>query len=182
MGVSIIPAVNSVDVNQVDPTTNSLKVLDYAHAELHSGDHFAVRNFELVAKNATKDILIVTPDTARWAHMVIGLESASSVVVGTLYEATVTSSDGTLDGARNRNRNFPDDNTTLVYEDPTVTTVGDLIYTASVGSGRNIGGGARDSEEIILKQNTKYLFRMTEQNVVATVVNWVFDWYEHTNN
>lgn len=51
----------------------------------------------------------------------------------------------------------------------------------AVGSGKNSGGGARDAEEFVLKQNTLYLFRITEGNVAATNINWELDWYEHTN-
>ena len=31
-----------VSVDQVETTTNSLKTIDYSHAELHGGAHFAV--------------------------------------------------------------------------------------------------------------------------------------------
>ena len=38
-----------------------------------------------------------------------------------------------------------------------------------------------DAEEIILKQNTRYLVRVTEQNVNPSIINFDFDWYEHQN-
>lgn len=50
------------------------------------------------------------------------------------------------------------------------------------GAGKNSdGGGTRDSQEIILKQNSTYLVRVTENNIQATNINVVFDWYEHTD-
>jgi len=171
----------SVSVAQVEKTTDSLQVISYSHAELHSGNHYHANKFETLAKNATRDILIVTPDTPRWAHMILEASTTASPITATLYEGVTTSNDGVIDGARNRNRNFPDNNTTIVYDNPVVTDLGDLLHAVYIGSGRGDGDGARDAEEILLKQNTKYLFRIVEQNVTATVVSWVFDWYEHTN-
>jgi len=170
-----------VSLDQIEPTTNSVQVIAYAHGELHEGKHYQVRNTALLAKAGTKDILIVTPDTARWAHMVIGLETNDAAVTGYLFEAPTITASGTLDGARNRNRNYADNNTTLIYENPTVTAAGTLLAKYTIGSGKNSGGGARDNEEFVLKQNTPYLFRATEGNVSATNINWTFDWYEHTN-
>lgn len=170
-----------VSVSQVEPTTDSLKVIQYSHAELHGGTHYYLRDYHLVAKAGVLEHLIVTPDTARWAHMTIGLEAISSPIVAELFENPITTADGTLEGSRNRNRNHPDDNTTSVYLNPTVTDPGDLIVSGYFGSGKRVGGGTRDSEEILLKQNTKYLIRVTEQNILATQVNIELDWYEHTN-
>lgn len=171
----------NVSLDQIETTTNSVKTISYAHGELHSGSHYVVRNAANLAKNTAKDILIVTPDTTRWAHMTIGVESNDSAVETYLYEAPTTTANGTLDGTRNRNRNYTDDNTTLVYENPTVTATGTLLAKVILGSGKATGGGARDNEEFVLKQNTKYLLRIVEPNVAATNINWNLDWYEHTN-
>jgi len=172
-----------VSVDQVEQTTNSLKVIDYAHAELHGGDHFIIRLNTLISKNGTYDILFITPNTIRWSHFVPGVESLSSSVSATLYESPTTTANGTAIPIRNRNRNTGDGNNTLLaFHTPTVTSVGTTILgSVIIGSGKNTGGSTRDSEEFILKQNTKYLLRITEQNIVATKVNYSIDWYEHTN-
>jgi hypothetical protein len=170
-----------VSLDQVERTTNSVKTITYAHAALHDGEHYSIKGTEELVKNTSKEILIVTPNTTKWAHTTIQVESLDSAVVVTLFEGTTTSADGTGITARNRNRNVADDNTTLYYAAPTITDDGTAIYTYRLGSGKTVGGGARDSEEIVLKQNTKYLLRITEPNVANTNINWVFDWYEHTN-
>jgi hypothetical protein len=51
----------------------------------------------------------------------------------------------------------------------------------AVGVGRGVGGSTRDDEEILLKQNTKYLLRITEANIANTIINWSLDWYEHVS-
>lgn len=170
-----------VSLDQVEETTNSVKMIEYSHGELHEGNHFVVRNTELLAKAGTKDILIVTPNTTKWCHFILEYESNDAAVTGYFYEAVTTSSNGTIDGTRNRNRNYPDNNTTLVYNNPTIASTGILLTKRTVGSGKSSGGGARDNNEFILKQNTKYLLRITEGNIAPTNINWILDWYEHTN-
>lgn len=170
-----------VSLDQVESTTNSVQVIDYAHGELHGGTHYTVRNTALLTKAGTKDILIVTPNTTKWAHIVIGLDTNDAAVTGYLYESPTVTSSGTLDVTKNRNRNYADNNTTLVYVDPVATVVGTQLAKYAIGSGKNSGGGARDAEEFVLKQNTLYLFRIVEGNVAATNINWTIDWYEHTN-
>lgn len=165
-----------------DDSTGALEVVDYAHHEVHSGSHFAYRDYYSIAKNGLKEFLVVTPDTTKWAHMVIGFEANTSTVVVEMFEDTITSTDGTLEPVKNRNRNSVKTNTTLLYENPTVGTDGTEIFSGIYGAGRNSsGGGGRDTEEIVLKQNTKYLIRITEQNIAATDVNILIDWYEHTD-
>jgi len=167
---------------RIDPSTNSLQTVTYAHHEIHSGTHYFYREMHSVAKNATLDHLIVTPNTTKWSHMTIGVANNVSTINITLYEDTTTSADGSLEDSFNRNRNVADNNTTEIYEAPTVTGVGTPIATWTLGAGKNSPGGeARDSEEIVLKQNAKYLFRVVEPNVAATTVNLTFDWYEHTD-
>ncbi len=165
----------------LEPTTHAVPVLDYSHAELHSGSDYVVRNTALLTKNTSKDILIITPNTLKWAHMVYGYESTDSAIQAFFYEAPTWSATGTVDGVRNRNRNFLDNNTTLVYNDPTITATGTLLTQKWIGSGKNSGGDTRETAEFILKQNTAYLLRFTEVNVANTHINWELDWYEHTN-
>lgn len=172
----------NVNVSQIDVTTNSLKVMNYSHAELHAGDNYFYKNNVLVAKNTAYEYLIVTPNTDEWAHFTVAVETVTSSVQVKFFEDVTTSADGTLAATRNRNRNFSDDNTTVVYGAPTVTDYGSRLSAFILGSGkRSEGGGARDAEEILLKPNTKYVLQVTEQNVIATYVNFAFDWYEHTN-
>lgn len=172
----------AVRTGSVDKTTDSIKTVDYSHAEIHSGSHYFYRETHDVARNTSIEHLILTPDTTRYAHMTIAVSNISSTVVVNLFEGTTPSAIGTIETVRNRNRNVAEANTTGVYEGPTITSDGSLLSSFSLGTGRNQpGGGSRDSEELILKRNTVYLLRITEQNIEATKVNITFDWYEHTD-
>ncbi len=179
-----IQKVTEVSVGQTERTTNSLKTIDYSHAEIHSGSHYTYRGYHAIGKNGVKDHLIVTPDTDRWAHMTVGVGVITSEAIIQWFEAPIVDAPGDIGNTRNRNRNYTDNNTTLVYEDPTIQSgnEGDLLQESYIGSGKNLPGSeARDSEEILLERNTAYLIRVTEQDLAATIANFAFDWYEHTN-
>lgn len=176
-----IQKVSEVSISQVERTTNSLKVIDYSHAELHSGAHYFARSWITLGNSESAELLIVTPDTERWAHMIFQGSGEDGEILAEIYEDAVTSDDGVRDNERNRNRNFPDDNTTFVYRGPVVSNLGTLLADNVFGSGKSSGGGGRDAEEILLKQNTKYIFRVTNNTVSANKINWTLDWYEHTN-
>jgi len=165
-----------------DGVSDAIPTIDYSHHKIHSGSHYFYRESHDIARNATLDHLIVTPDTTKWAHMTIAIENTVSQVLIMLYRATTVSANGTLEDSFNRNQNVADDNTTEIYETPTIISVGTELATWTLGSGKNLpGGAARDSEEIILKQGENYLVRVIEPNVSATTVNITFDWYEHTS-
>ena len=171
-----------IDDVRMDASTNVLSTISYEHHEIHAGSHYVYRETHGVAKNQTLDHLIITPGNTRWAHMTIAIENITSSVTVSLYEATTVSANGTLQNSKNRNRNVADNNTTLIYETPTVTGVGTLLATWTLGAGKGSSGGmARDNAEYVLKQGTNYLFRVVEPNIAATVINIAFDWYEHTD-
>jgi hypothetical protein len=63
------------------------------------------------------------------------------------------------------------------------TTDGTLIWQRKSGSATAQARSAGEAEhgmEIILKQNTKYIFKVTS-GTNANLTNVLFDWYEHTN-
>jgi len=172
--------------NDVDGTTTALRTVTYEHHEMHSGSHYLYRSYYNVAKAGVKELLIVTPAGTKWAHMVTGFMISTSTVVAEWFEGVTTTDDGTEVLTRNRNRNVADNNTMIIYEDPTVSAgavaaniVQDGIFGAGGGS---FGGGARDNEEVVLLPSTKYLVRFTEQNVSAVDINFSADWYEHTDS
>lgn len=168
-------------IDQTDEATDSIRVVDHAHAKIHEGNHFYYRQYITLLKAATYDILFVTPNTTRWTHFSRVIDVASSACIFTLYEGVTTSNNGTPLTILNRDRNSNIVNTTLVYHTPTITNVGTNIAQTLIGAGKNIGGSNRDENEAIFKQNTKYLCRITETNINNTEVNILLDWYEHTN-
>ena len=170
-----------ISLSNIDKTSNSLLTQSFSLNSLWAWNHYISRLTSAMAASSTEDLLIVTPNTTKWAHMIIVWESQDWAVSVTLYEDTVTSSDWTRDNERNRNRNYPDNNTTLVYTSPTVTSVWNIISQWYFWSWKPAWWWVRDSEEMILKQNTKYLVRVTNETTSVNHVNVFLDWYEHIN-
>jgi hypothetical protein len=163
-----------------DASTASLMIIDYAHHEIHSGSHYFVSGtVDVVGAATNQDILVVTPNSTKWAHMLWTLEAEDEFVFY-LYEDTTTSADGSAATEINNNRNSANTADVVVTTGPTVTGVGTLIDSATIGAAKTIGSDSRD-KELILKSNTKYLFRFTKTNAGTHWLNYKLSWYEHTN-
>lgn len=173
--------ISSVIISPLDVSTGAVNTIDYAHHEVHEGSHYNYKDFYSIIKDTNKSFLLVTPDSSEEAHLVFGVEAVSSTIVYEIFENVTYSSNGTLEPVRNRNRNFANGNLVLLYEDPIMVSNGTNIVSGVFGAGKNSGGGGtRDTEEIVLRTNTSYLIIVTEQNIQTTLVNIMFDWYEHT--
>lgn len=164
-----------------DNTTNSIKTIDYAHHEIHDGSAFTASYKADIANSANLDLLIVTPDSTKYAHFTYVIE-VELETDGLLYEG-VTATAGSAVAAYNRNRNSLTEPTVVITSTPTAITTGTtIIRSGHYGSGKTIGGNDRTVNELILKRNTKYLLRLT--NVVTNASNYMsvrLNWYEHTN-
>lgn len=165
---------------QVGAEDNGLHVtsLDFAHYELHEGDAYvAVYLVSSLGSGSSHDHLLVTPDTDKWAHHVLEVISTAEAEVY-VYEGA-DSTGGTAVPAYNRNRNSANTAAVTVAHTPSVTTAGTQIWVGMVWSGNRAGGGQHDLSEIILKQNTKYLFRFTSR-AAGNKLLIRHNWYEHT--
>ena len=166
----------------LDRSTNALNTIDYAHHEIHAGSHFMYTDAVELASGATQDYLITTPDTTKWAHMLFYLDG-SAITQWQFYEG----SDKTGTAAQtvgNNNRNSATVATTTIHKGTSGgTTDGTLAYFYKGGAATQqsrTGTVAGNAEEIILKQNTKYILRVTS-GTNANLTNIKLEWYEHTN-
>ena len=172
----------SVKGLRVDGSTHSLQVVDYEHHEIHSGSHYFWEDAEEIANGASFLTVMVTPDSTKWIHFFMEATSEGETDYK-LYEGISTSSDGTGVNTYNSNRNSGNTSGMTISTGPSDAEVsaGSLITHDIIGSGKKAGGTSRDSNEIILKQNTKYLWLIDNTSGAANNVSWVFEWYEHTD-
>lgn len=98
----------------------------------------------------------------------------------TVYEG-ITSTEGTGITEFNRNRNSATEATCVVVHTPTVSNTGTLLRTKHFGTGKTAGVETHENDEWVLKQNTKYLIRLTNATTSANYCTLVLNWYEHTN-
>jgi len=168
--------------NAFDGITTAIKTIDSAHHEIHNGDHYKAGFQDTsMATNETITLLFVTPASVEWAHWILTAQATGAVVIE-LYEGA-TATGGTPVTRFNRNRNSLNDSTTLVYHTPSVTADGTKIVERWVGNEgfkESVGGEMRGDSEFILKQDTKYLIRLTAvNNGIKGAIGG--DWYENTN-
>ena len=163
-----------------DVITGSITSLENTHHEIHEGNMFTVLNVTDLGNGAVLDILIVTPDTEKWAHMVWEIEHELEALIQ-FYQSTTYSDIGTPLPSLNRNGNSSNISTTLAYHTPTITNVGILIGTIQQGSDKKAGGSDREIYEFILQQNCVYLLRITNLTASDNLIFTRLSWYEHAN-
>jgi hypothetical protein len=184
----------------VDLTTFALEVIDYAHHEIHSptleqlremelwqsfaGSHYFVKGFTTLAETTdTVDFCLQTPDTTKWAHLIFSIQGTGETGFE-IFEDAIFSTDGAVVTPINNNRNSSNVSGLGLYVDSTVTTDGNSIYTSLVGTtltpSKASGGDVGREAEIILKQNTGYIFRFTTGSTGNTI-DYGARWYEHTD-
>jgi len=166
----------------LDSATNVLSTVDYAHHEIHAGSHFFYTDSTVLATSGSQDYLITTPDTTKWAHMKFQMDG-SAITQMQIYEGSAKS--GSVAGTIfNSNRNSANTPGLAVHKGTSGSLAdGTLIYTYKCGAATQqsrSGAGSRSDEEIILKQNSKYLVRLTS-GTDNNLTNINLEWYEHTN-
>ncbi len=164
-----------------DGATNALRVLEYPHHELHAGNSFNYCRSKVLGNTSSVAIIITTPNTTKWAHLV-------NVVQGTqetnlkLFEDAIPSG-GTSGAIVNRNRNSATVPTTTITSGAVVAggNEGNLLCEKQFGSSNRIGGLSRGISEFVLKQNTIYYLKVTNATASNNDVSYSINWYEHVS-
>jgi hypothetical protein len=167
---------------RLDKATNTLQTIEYEHHEIHAGSHFFYTDSVTLASSGTQVYLLTTPDTTKWSHLVF-MATGSAITKVDLYEGANRT--GTTEQTLlNSDRNSLTAATLIVHKDISGgTTDGALIWTMQSGTATaqsRSGLTANRESEIILKQNTKYLLRITS-STASNLTNLQLEWYEHTN-
>jgi len=168
--------------NKIDQTTSGKAQLEYEHFKVHTGDAWVCTyNFTSTEELSSVDRYIITPNTTRWAHLFWDVAGQTKTTIS-LYE----NASGTYDPVTvyNRNRNSARVNTTIIGNPTGVITPGTLIWrwvsgTSTPAAARS-SGATRETGEIVLKQNTQYLFSCAASSVNNLMSVDLF-WYELTN-
>jgi hypothetical protein len=174
-----------------DSITNALTVIDYEHHEHHGGSAYAV---QVVTTSGTAvSLAFKTPAGTKKAHMVFefATESKAHVIV---YEGTVwTTNTGTVVAPKQQNRSSA--NTSMLLEDktatpaytaggvlqnPTITTVGDVISQIYTFAGKQTGSSGGKRHELILDPDETYSFVLTSDDGSKGLQLRLY-WYEHTD-
>jgi len=162
---------------RLDPATRTLQTIDYAHHQIHAED--AYTSYWVVTHGAAEspNILMVTPDTNKWSHLIFQVISDDVLTVG-LYE-TPSYSGGSPMTPYNRNRNSSKTaGLTVTKASASSNGKGTLIWTFKAGANKTVTTSESARFEFILKQNEKYLLEGVGAN--ADNLTFLLDWYELT--
>ena len=167
---------------RLDAQTNSIQTIDYEHHEVHAGSHFFYTDSVVLGNAEVQDYLITTPNTTKWTHLTFSA-TGSVITQVQLYEGSDKS--GTAPQTLyNSDRNSATAATLAVAKGTSGgLTDGTLIWQMKSGlaTGQSRAGMiANRSNVIILKQNTKYILRITS-GTAGNLINLQMEWYEHTN-
>jgi hypothetical protein len=157
---------------------NAVKALDYAHVRIHAGDSYVTSRIANIANGGHLDIRFLTG--ARECHTTIDV-SATGKCNFLLYQAP-TIAGGTAQPVVNMRTTSTKTSTVTATHTPTVTAVGaDILVSKLVPGttgGNAVGGNSGSRNEIILKPNTEYLFRLTNLSGQANDLNTIITHYE----
>lgn len=167
---------------RVDDATNAPYFIDFAHHEIHEGDHYFLQSFDLLTSSGDSLIFCIdVPDTVKKAHLIVNFGSQATAEYYTYVDAVCTGVD-TI-SVVNNDLNSTNQSMLTFMKNPTITDIGTLVEKHSTGSGTNagtgrVGVGGREAE-IILKSGSKHIFLfITRAN--SNVIDYEFSWYEHT--
>lgn len=165
--------------NRFDTITHAVNMVGYEHHEIHSGSHFFIADYDTLANGVTVDFAVTTPNTTEWTHMTFCIEGSGALSIE-IYRDSDYAADGSAITPINNNQNSTNTSGLTVQSDPTVTSAGTKIFAQYSGANR-LSGIIERAREIMLKQNTKYLFRVKNETALDNIVSWNADWYEHVN-
>lgn len=164
-----------VIIGPTDPISNIPVVMLYDHHQIHEGEAWHYDSYVVnLASASTYDIVFTVPNITipagiatveRVPHFRYSVE-ANDICTIFFYEApTVTGGTGTAASWINFERNGTYTAKTTILLAPTVTGVGTIIdseyFIQSAAANRTGGGEGGTVEEFMLKNNTKYLYRIT---------------------
>ena len=168
---------------RVDASTHSLQTVDYAHHEIHGGSHYFFRSFATLGNGGDVDFGVTIPNSEKWAHMLWEFETTGETLFE-VYEGSTYTGGSDPSGTFNSNRNSVNTSGLVIVVDPTVTAEGTLLEAQMVGvattPSKAIGGGSGRDDEVILLQDTKYIFRF-ESGSADNHISFRASWYEHTD-
>jgi hypothetical protein len=167
----------------VDSFAPSYISIDEAHHEIHDGDSYFFQDPISLNNGVAQDYLITTPNDTDWHHWRFAIDFLFVTQLQLFEGADRTGT--TLQSIQKSNRNSANTSAMTIHKGTSGgTTDGTLIFPyksgLSTGSGANhitSGGGLSGRSEIILKQNTKYILRITS-STDSNLINVGFDWYE----
>ena len=152
-------------------------VKDEVVSNIDAGKAYSHNMTHTLGNNETFYHLLVTPNTATRIHLRFSHSSTGPIEIS-FWEAPTTTANGSAADEFNRNRNVATASVLTLFHAPTVTSIGTtMLVEYSIGASGGAKAGVSESDEFVLKQNTKYVFRYISGQANNEVSEEMF-WYE----
>ncbi|KKM88484.1 hypothetical protein LCGC14_1258330 [marine sediment metagenome] len=156
-------------------------VVQIEHKQVHNGRMWDISGlFISIANDAVADLVLEVGSDELYIDF---SEASSGAGYAAIYEGpTVTAETGTAAFVKNSNRTTGDSGAITALKNPTITGLGTQLieWFSAGGTGGNSDGGTAGRESgMLLKINTKYLFRLTNKKGNAADISWLIHAYEH---
>lgn len=170
-----------------DHVHSALVAINTKHYEIHEGEFWHTQHSVVVASEGVLEIYGMTGDKEvhfqdRFVQCIDQL-SGGIDVTGVLYEGTTVSANGVEIDWFNANRNTEESELLLFknYEGPTITADGtDIKRGNRIIGDKKSASTAVITSEYIMKKNTGYLLRFTNNSTSAVEI--VIDWGIYETN
>lgn len=148
-------------------------------ALIHAGKCFDVSTHGTILTTASAYLLCKTGDIVVHFHNINVVASQGNMLIS-FYEAPTVTANGTLKDTPNRNCISTNISQSKVYEAPTVTVDGTLKGSNLIVPSTTLAGAQQGGEEgeWVLKPNTDYIIKLTNQAASTTTYNASFFYYE----
>ena len=146
--------------------------------EIFRGYHFYIGSYAVLNSGGSVIFAVTTPNTNEWVHMRFVVDATTTTKVEVYEDSSVTG--GTPQTPINSNRNSSKQASLSVVLNPTVNSLGSLIDSNKFGSSSKpsvFGGDVAREDEIVLKQNTTYIYKFTSEADNNTI-SYRGYWYE----
>ena len=157
-----------------------LTTLDYSHVAIHDGNAFAFKDILSLGSAEIGSYMLTTPNTTKHVHFGYDVDSSVGFTFD-LYEA-VNGSGAIAQTVFNRNRNLATAAGMVLHKgcsaDCTAATKISQGLAGIGGLASKLAGSMAESSEWVLKQNTKYVLKLTSAAASNKVVV-KFNWFEH---
>jgi len=168
---------NSTDVDEVrmDEKTRTLINIDTVHSEIHKGNHFFIAGHQDVGAGSSIDFTVVTTTGVK-VHLLFEIEGTDAVSVEA-YEDVTVDVQGTSATPQNNDRNSSNSSQVTVRVGDTFSDTG-TKFSERYSGARKVTGFLDREEELILKENTTYLFRIKNESTSTNHISYYGKWYE----
>lgn len=161
-----------------DPGSRALIVLDSIEYAKRLGVYFSLSGRFDLASGASSYFLCRVNSAHRLIVGVMAISTTAGPLDSALYESPTLTSPGTPITPVNVNRTAGPSNI-QVFGGPAVTSDGTRIMYSLVPAGhKDSGSGSSNFSGMILKQNTDYVFKVTNLGNSTATVAYNFEWIE----